>query len=74
MAENEKQGGLIIFCTRVLFAWICILIFTILLCASLRVFEVFAFDFALSLNTIFWSSVSYFSVLIFRYRLSGDGK
>jgi hypothetical protein len=74
MAENEKQGGLVIFCTRVFLAWICILTFTFLLCASLKVFEVFSFAVALSLNSIFWSSVGYFFVLIFRYRLGGDGK
>jgi hypothetical protein len=67
--ENEKQFDLLNFFTQAFFAWICIVIFAILLFVSLKLFEVFSFVFALSLNTIFWSSVSYFLVLIFRYRL-----
>ena len=60
MTVNEKQFGILSVFTQTLFVWICIVIFVILLCVSLKVFEVFSFSFALSLNAIFWLPVSYF--------------
>jgi hypothetical protein len=74
MMVKEKQFGIVSVFTQTLFVWIYIVIFSILLCASLKVFEVFSFSFALSLNAIFWLPVSYFLAVLYKYRLAEDEK